>query len=67
MGPAGPAGPTGPAGAVGPHGEGLFTGALLFLPEGSESPAGYSFIGKFQMDSVMKGKKNLVVDIYRRN
>ena len=57
-------------GPAGPQGEGLMTGSLLFLPAGSPAPAGYSFIGTFNLQpaNTNRGQGSQVqVDGYRRN
>jgi hypothetical protein len=76
MGPAGPQGPMGPPGPIGPKGdkgdpgEGLMSGSLLFLPGGAQAPAGYTYIGPFDLmpssDSRSRGVV-MRVDVYRRN
>src|SRR5438105_7615310 len=54
-GPAGPAGSPGPqgstgaAGPTGPQGEGLFSGSLLMLESASPRPAGYVYVGTFDL------------------
>lgn len=70
QGAAGPAGPQGPAGPTGPQGEGLMPGSLLLLPAGSAAPAGYTFVGRFdlQPSSDNRGRgTQMPVDLYRRN
>jgi Collagen triple helix repeat (20 copies) len=69
-GPAGPQGvpgPQGPEGPQGPRGEGLFSGALLMLPSGSPVPAGYAFVGTFELNPISGPRSStLVVDVYRK-
>ena len=65
LGPVGPAGPTGPRGLPG---EGLFAGSLLMLDAGSAAPAGYTFVGTFDMvSSDSRGRAVVRVDVYRKN
>jgi hypothetical protein len=75
-GPTGPAGPQGPQGAVGatgatgpqgPQGEGLFSGAMILLPEGAAPPSGYTFIGRFDLTTSASPKTTIRVDVYRKN
>ena len=61
-------------GATGPQGEGLFSGSLLMLPAGSPVPAGYSFVGTFDLRGQVTGGRGggggtpqVTVDIYIRN
>jgi hypothetical protein len=67
IGAIGPIGPQGPAGPAGPQGEGLFSGSLLMVPSGSPVPAGYSFVGTFDL-SPSSGPRSsaLIVDVYRK-
>jgi hypothetical protein len=64
QGPAGPAGAQGPAG---PKGEGLMAGALLMLGAGSPAPAGYQFVGTFNLVGTNSPRSVLIVDVYRKN
>ena len=66
-GPQGVPGPQGPEGPQGPRGEGLFSGALLMLPSGSPVPAGYAFVGTFELNPISGPRSStLVVDVYRK-
>jgi len=69
-GPQGPQRPAGPQGPVGPQGEGLMGGSLLMLPAGSSAPAGYMFVGTFDLapSGGSRGRPAMMsVDVYRRN
>lgn len=73
-GPEGDTGATGPAGPQGPAGEGLVTGALMFLPAGTPAPVGWTFVGSFtqQMTTGTSGRGGgtpqfLTVNVYRKN
>ena len=50
-------------------GDGLMPGSLLMLPSGSLAPAGYTFVGTFNLDPADTNKKTAVVrvDVYRHN
>jgi hypothetical protein len=64
----GATGATGPAGAAGANG--LESGMLVMLPAGSPAPAGYTFIGAFdlQPSGSNRGQETMVkVHLYRRN
>jgi len=76
VGPAGPAGsqgpqgPVGPVGPTGPQGEGLFFGSLLMLESGSAQPAGYVYVGTFDLapSGDARGRGALMrIDLYRKN
>jgi hypothetical protein len=80
IGPAGPtgetgaAGPVGPVGPVGPAGEGLISGALMFLHAGTLPPAGWTLIGTFNqsLSSSPSGRgggapATITVNVYRKN
>jgi hypothetical protein len=63
-------GETGATGATGPKGEGLLPGSLLMLAAGSPAPAGYTFVGRFDMqpaDTDRGRGSQLQVDMYRKN
>lgn len=45
-------------------------GSLLFLPSGSAAPAGYTFVGTFDLapSGAPRGRPIMMaVDVYRRN
>ena len=69
-GPQGVQGVPGPVGLTGDKGEGLAAGALMFLAAGAPAPAGYTYVGSFDLtpsdDSRSRGVA-LRVDMYRRN
>ena len=72
-GPAGPAGaqgvpgPQGAAGPQGPKGEGLFSGSMLMLAPGTPAPAGYVFIGTYDLIPSAGGRGSAIaVDVYRK-
>ena len=72
-GPQGPAGqqgvpgPQGPVGPEGPQGAGLFSGSMVMVPSGSPVPAGYVFLGTFDLIPNAGGRGSaLVVDVYRK-
>lgn len=68
-GPAGPIGPIGPTGATGPQGEGLMIGSHLLLPAGAAPPAGYVYIGAFDLfpSGGSRGREAVTsIDVYRR-
>jgi hypothetical protein len=45
----------------------LFSGALLMLPSGSPVPAGYAFVGTFELNPISGPRSStLVVDVYRK-
>ncbi len=59
---------------MGPAGEGLVSGALMFLPQGTAAPAGWTLIGTFtqQLSTGTNGRGGgppqfLVVNVYRKN
>ena len=68
-GPQGAVGPAGPMGPAGPQGEGLFGGSLLLVPIGAPVPAGYEFIGAFDLapSAGARGRGTISVDMYRKN
>jgi hypothetical protein len=69
-GPQGPTGAVGPQGPVGPQGEGLFPGSLLMLPAGSPAPAGYTFLGTFDLQPSGENRglmSQYRVDLYQRH
>jgi hypothetical protein len=65
----GPVGLQGLQGLAGPAGEGLFSGALAFVEQGQPAPAGYSFIGSFNVNAKDAQGRNftLRMDVYRRD
>jgi hypothetical protein len=67
-GPVGPAGPAGPVGPMGPVGD-MPAGSFLLLPAGAPAPQGYTFVGRFVLDSAGNGgkKTQLQLDAYRKN
>jgi hypothetical protein len=70
MGPQGPRGATGPVGPIGPQGEGLFSGSLLMLECGAPQPAGYTYIGTFDMSPSGDSRSRTAamrIDLYRKN
>ena len=69
-GPTGAVGPIGPTGPRGPIGEGLMSGAFLFLPTSSPAPSGYTYVGVFNMPMQIPGQVKpalQVLAVYRRN
>lgn len=74
MGPAGPSGPAGvagPAGSAGPEGPPVVMppGEVLFLLGGSPAPAGYVFVGSYQLQPAnIPGPRSVMirVDMYRK-
>ena len=73
QGPSGPAGaqgvpgPQGPAGPAGPQGEGLFSGSMVMVPSGAPVPAGYVFVGTFDLIPSSGGRSSAIaVDVYRK-
>lgn len=62
-------GPMGPQGPVGPKGEGLFSGALLFVPAGTPVPAGYTLVYTFTLPSGddSRGRSAMRIDVYQKN
>lgn len=84
-GPMGPAGPTGPQGAqgvagaigpvgpqgpAGPQGEGLISGSFLMIAEGTQAPAGYTYVGKYKLLPALLQNPlppPLTVLVYRKN
>jgi hypothetical protein len=67
QGPQGPTGPIGPQGPAGPQGEGLFSGSLVMVPSGSPVPAGYVFVGTFDLIPASGGRSSAIaVDVYRK-
>ena len=66
QGPAGPQGPQGIPGATGPQGEGLFAGSLLLLPGGAPAPAGYDYVGSFNLVAAPPRNVSLPIDVYRK-
>jgi len=65
-------GAIGPTGAIGATGDGLMSGALLLLPAGSPAPAGYTFLGTFDLSqqggNAVRGRPaSIAVDVYRKN
>jgi len=69
-GPQGPRGATGPVGPMGPQGEGLFSGSLLMLECGSPQPAGYTYMGTYDMSPSGDSRSRAVairIDLYRKN
>ena len=79
MGPTGPAGLTGPqgpqglaglAGPMGPQGEGLFSGSLLMVDSGRPQPAGYVYVGTFDLTPSGDARRRgmlMRIDLYRKN
>jgi len=70
QGPQGPQGAVGPVGPVGPQGEGLFSGSLLMLNSGSPQPAGYVYVGTFDLtpsDDARGRGVAMHIDLYRKN
>jgi hypothetical protein len=70
QGPVGPVGPMGAQGPAGPKGEGLFSGSLLFVEANSPVPAGYTYIGTFDLtpSADSRGRAAMIrVDMYRKN
>ena len=47
----------------------MMTGSMLFLAAGAPAPAGYTFMGRFDLSpSNVKGKPTVMqFDVYRRN
>lgn len=70
QGPAGPQGVPGPQGAVGPagpQGPGLFSGSMVMVPVGMPVPAGYVFVGTFDLIPSAGGRGSAIaVDVYRK-
>lgn len=64
--PPGPEGPQGPPGPPGLPGEGLISGALLFLATGFEPPAGYTLLGTTEIVLGAKKPTKLMVYIYQK-
>jgi hypothetical protein len=55
---------------VGPQGEGLMPGSMLFLAAGTPAPAGYAFVGRFDMQPSVSNRGRgiqIQVDVYRKN
>ncbi len=69
QGAVGPMGPVGPVGPAGPQGEGLMSGSMLMLGVGAPAPAGYTFIGTFELSPPKEsGPRTVIkVDVYRKN
>jgi len=70
VGPVGSQGSVGPVGPSGPQGEGLFPGSLLMLDGGAPAPAGYTYVGTFDMTPTSSERGRGVqmrVDVYRKN
>jgi len=64
----------GPVGPAGPAGEGLISGALMFLQAGTTPPAGWTLIGTFNqsLSSSPSGRgggapQTITVNVYRKN
>lgn len=69
-GPAGPQGfpgPQGPTGPAGPQGEGVFSGSMVMVPSGAPVPAGYVYVGTFDLIPSSGGRSAAIaVDVYRK-
>jgi hypothetical protein len=70
QGVAGPMGPMGPLGPVGPQGEGLISGSFLMVVEGTPTPAGYTYVGKYKLLPALLQNPlppPVTVFVYRKN
>jgi hypothetical protein len=68
QGAPGPQGPIGPAGPTGPQGEGLFAGSIVMVAAGGTAPAGYTYVGTFDLSpSRPRSGGAITVDLYRKN
>jgi hypothetical protein len=72
MGPVGPAGPAGAAGAPGT----LPKGTLIFLLSGDPVPAGYTYVGRYELrldredqpwNRRGRDDRDVVIRIYKKN
>jgi Collagen triple helix repeat (20 copies) len=69
-GPQGPQGLAGPGGPMGPQGDGLFYGSLLMVDSGRPQPAGYVYVGTFDLTPSGDARRRgmlMRIDLYRKN
>jgi Collagen triple helix repeat (20 copies) len=67
VGAVGPAGPIGPTGPAGPAGAGLISGSLLFLPQGTPAPAGYTVVGTTLLILEANPLRPETITVYKKN